>query len=158
MRILILGIGNTLLTDEGVGIHLLQYLQATQPILSDVTYCDGGTLSFTLAPTIEAHDALIVLDAAQLHAPAGTIKTFHGAEMDRFLNTHQRGVHEVGLMDLLSIATLQGHLPSYRALIGVQYETLAWGTAPSPEVAAALPIAAQQVVDLVHTWHRRTKL
>jgi hydrogenase maturation protease len=52
-KTLVLGIGNTLLSDEGLGIHLLHYLSRKYPHLPGVTYLDGGTLSFTLAPEVE---------------------------------------------------------------------------------------------------------
>jgi Ni,Fe-hydrogenase maturation factor len=72
-RILVLGIGNTLLSDEGVGIHLLNRLRERRLArLYGVRWLDGGTLSFTLAPEIEDCDALLVLDAARLDAEPGT--------------------------------------------------------------------------------------
>ena len=68
MRTLILGIGNTLLSDEGVGVHVLQALEPALPAsdFPDVTLLDGGTLSFTLAGPIEDAEALIVVDAARI--------------------------------------------------------------------------------------------
>ena len=92
---LILGIGNTLLADEGTGIHMLDYLQRHYPGHPDVEYLDGGTLSFTLAPWIEEADNLIVIDAAELDAPPGTVEVFTGEEMDRFAGKTKRSVHEV---------------------------------------------------------------
>jgi hydrogenase maturation protease len=62
---LILGIGNTLLTDEGAGIHALNHLQAEYPDIPNLTFLDGGTLSFTLATWIEDCTNLIVFDAAE---------------------------------------------------------------------------------------------
>lgn len=149
---LILGIGNTLLADEGLGIHLLEYLRSRHPDLPGVTWLDGGTLSFTLAPQIEDCDNLIVLDAAQLQAPPGTIGLFEGEAMDHFIGHGQRSVHEVGLMDLMSIARLQGCLPSRRALLGIQPQLLGWGDAPGEAVAAAIPEAARQVFGLLYKW------
>lgn len=149
---LILGIGNTLLADEGLGIHLLEYLRQHHPGLPGVTYLDGGTLSFTLAPLIEDCTNLIVLDAAQLQADPGTIRLLTGEDMDRFIGQGQRSVHEVGLVDLMSIARLQGNLPANRALLGIQPEQLGWGEHPSETVANAIPEASRQVVDLLRQW------
>jgi len=149
---LILGIGNTLLADEGLGIHLLDHLRRQHSDLPGVTYLDGGTLSFTLAPQIEACRNLIVLDAAQLQAPPGTISLLQGEAMDHFVANGQRSVHEVGLVDLMSIARLQGHLPARRALIAIQPLELGWGDAPSARVAEAIPEAATQVIDLLYKW------
>lgn len=151
---LILGIGNTLLSDEGLGIHLLDYLRQHYPDLPGVTYLDGGTLSFTLAPSIVECDNLIVLDAAQLNAPPGSIRLLVDSDMDRFIGQGKRSVHEVGLVDLLTIALLQDHLPGRRALLGIQPAAFGWGETLSNAVAEALPSAAEQVVDLLYKWLR----
>ena len=149
---LILGIGNTLLSDEGLGVHLLEYLREHHADQPGITYLDGGTLSFTLAPEIEDCDNLIVLDAAQLNEVPGTVKLLVGAEMDRFLGQGKRSVHEVGLVDLMTIARLQDRLPRNRALLGVQPARLGWGEAPSDTVSRAIPEAASQVIELLYKW------
>jgi hydrogenase maturation protease len=153
MQTLVLGIGNTLLTDEGVGVHAIHYLQQQHADLPDTQYVDGGTLSFTLAGLIEQAQHLIVIDATQLESSPGTIRTFIGNDMDTFLNQHRtQSVHEVSLLDLLSIATLAEHLPSQRALIGIQPARIDWGDSPSEQVRAAIPTVCNQVVTLVKAW------
>ncbi len=149
---LVLGIGNTLLADEGLGIHLLNHLRQHYPRFPGVTYLDGGTLGFTLASAIVDCDNLIVLDAAQLNDKPGSSKLLLGSEMDTFLTHGRRSVHEVGLVDLLTIALLQDRLPHNRALLGIQPAQLGWGDAPSEIVAAALPAAAETVVELLYKW------
>lgn len=86
MQTLILGIGNTLLTDEGVGIHVLQALEPDLAGSTNVTLLDGGTLSFTLAGPIEDAESLIVVDAANIKGAPGTWKLFSGDEMDAFFD------------------------------------------------------------------------
>ena len=98
---LILGIGNTLLSDEGAGIHAMYQLQSLHPDISDVIYIDGGTLSFTLAAYLQDCRNVIVLDAAELNAPPGTVKTMVGVKMDEFLGAARRSPHEVGLRTCL---------------------------------------------------------
>ena len=149
---LMLGIGNTLLSDEGVGVHALNLLQSSHPDLPNLTYIDGGTLSFTLAAYIEDSDNLIVFDAAELKAPPGTVRTMAGGEMDAFLGAARRSPHEVGLLDLFDIARLTGTLPDNRALIGIQPMSIEWGMFPTPLVAKALPIAVEQAVSLLAQW------
>ncbi len=140
MTILVLGIGNTLLTDEGVGIVAMRELEARFGPREDMEFLDGGTLSFTLAVPISECSALLVIDAAELSAAPGTVGSFEGEEMDRFLGANRKSsVHEVGLLDLMSISRLTGHWPERRALIGVQPAVVAWGEQLSPMVAAALP-------------------
>lgn len=150
---LILGIGNSLLTDEGAGIHALNLLQSYHPHPANLTYIDGGTLSFTLAAYIEDCDNLIVFDAAELKAPAGTVKTMAGGQMDAFLGAARRSPHEVGLLDLFDIARLTESLPANRALIGIQPDRIDWGMSPTPAVERALAVAVEQAVELLSQWH-----
>ena len=152
MKTLVLGIGNTLLTDEGAGIHVLQALQESYPETTGVTYLDGGTLSFTLAGAVEESDNLIVLDAAQLKSKPGTVDCLVNEEMDNFLGTTKRSVHEVGLLDLLDIARLTGNLPVRRALVAIQPDVIDWGETPTEDVAAAIPVAVDKVVGLLKQW------
>ena len=154
MSILVLGIGNTLLSDEGVGIHIVQaLLSPSNRPREGVEYVDGGTLSFTLAVPIQSADALVVIDAAQLNAAPGTIQVFVGNEMDRFLNTNRKSsVHEVGLTDLRAIAILAGHWPEKRAMVAIQPQKLDWGELPTVAVAAAIPKACVEVNLLIDGW------
>lgn len=149
----VLGIGNTLLRDEGVGVHAVQQLERSRPSLAGVRFLDGGTLSFTLAVPLAEAGHLIVVDAAELHAPAGTVRVFEDAAMDEYLNSgKRRSVHEVGLVDLMAIARLSGRLPARRALIGVQPESVDWGEQPSAAVAAALPEVCARARALIARW------
>ncbi|MES9874775.1 MAG: HyaD/HybD family hydrogenase maturation endopeptidase [Candidatus Sedimenticola sp. PURPLELP] len=151
---LVLGIGNTLLTDEGVGIHVINHLEQDFGEDEEVTLLDGGTLSFTLAGYLESHRRLIVVDAARISGKPGEVACFEGDAMDRYLTGNRQSVHEVGLTDLLDIAMLQGHYPEQRALIGIEPENLDWGEEPSPVVAEAIPKAARMAAELIDKWDR----
>lgn len=154
---LILGIGNTLLSDEGAGIHALNLLQSSYPDLPGVTFIDGGTLSFTLAAYIEDCDELIVLDAAELKSAPGTVITMVGKEMDTFLGAARRSPHEVGLLDLFDIARLTESLPDRRALIGIQPADIEWGMRPTAAVEASLGVVVNETVKLLSQWHPAQK-
>ncbi len=149
---LVLGIGNILLQDEGIGIHLLNFMEKSFPAFPDVTYLDGGTLSFTLASEIEEHDHLLVLDAVELQAEPGTVCYYAGEAMDHFLGTTKRSAHEVGLLDLMDIARLTGYLPTYRALIGIQYQTFGWGEQPTRAVKHNIPLAGRLAANVLLQW------
>ena len=149
---LVLGIGNTLLGDEGAGVHALEHVRALLGDATDVDLLDAGTLCFTLLPTLEAYQRLVVLDAAQLGGPAGTVASFEGTEMDAFLGRPRRSVHEVGLCDLMDMARLSGCHPQHRALIGIQPEFVDWSETCSAPVAAALDEVARRAVDFIHRW------
>ena len=138
-KTLVLGVGNTLLTDEGAGVHALNLFQLYHPD----------------SPYIEECTNLIVFDAAQLHAQPGTVESFAGQEMDAFLAKGSRSPHEVGLLDLLDIARLTGSLPANRALIGIQPGYMDWGMAPTDEVRDALANAVRAAEDLLAAWDRQ---
>lgn len=143
-----------MLSDEGVGIHVLDALSKIGLPREGVDLIDGGTLSFTLAVPIEEADALIVVDAAQLKSPPGTLRLFRGEEMDRFLVGQKKSsVHEVGLTDLMTIAKLTERWPEKRALVAIQPEKLDWGDAPTPDVQLAIPEACRQIEALLEEWN-----
>lgn len=152
-KTLVLGIGNTLLTDEGVGVHVINSLQSDSGDNSDILYMDGGTLSFTLAEPIESCDRLIVVDASEISSKPGSVKVFENEDMDHFITTgNKKSVHEVGLVDVMSIALLAGNLPSKRALVGIQPKILDWGSEPTSAVQLAIPVACQKVHELLQRW------
>lgn len=155
MRILVLGIGNTLLADEGVGIVAMNELETRFGTSEDMDFIDGGTLSFTLAVPISECDALLVIDAAELGELPGTMHSFEGEEMDRFLGENRRSsVHEVGLLDLRAISLLTGYWPQQRALIGIQPAFVGWGDTLTPSVAAALPEVCSTASEIIGRFTR----
>lgn len=154
MKTLVLGIGNSLLTDEGVGIHVLHALEPQIADLAQITLLDGGTLSFTLAGPIEEAEALIVVDAANIKSKAGDWKLLQGEEMDAFLMSNRKAsVHEVGLTDLRAIALLAGHWPEKRAMLAIQPQVVDWGEYPTPVVAAAIPPVCAAIVEQIRVWN-----
>lgn len=153
MKMLILGIGNSLLSDEGIGVHVIRALQHGGLGDNDIELMDGGTLSFTLAAPIATAAALVVVDAAQLRAEPGTVAVFEGEAMDRFLlGSRTTSVHEVGLSDLMTITRLTGDWPERRALVAIQPQTVEWGEMPSPPVMAAVPAACEHIRTLIGAW------
>ena len=155
MKTLVVGIGNVLLGDDGVGIHALHHLENCLPELNGQVEClDGGTLSFTLAVPIEDADNLIVIDAAELSSSPGTIKVFEGDAMDTFLGTGpKKSVHEVSLADVLSVAAMTDSLPQQRAFIGIQPKTVDWADEPTIEIQNAIPQASKMARTLLQRWH-----
>lgn len=153
MGILVLGIGNILLTDEGVGVAAMNALKVRLGESERVSFLDGGTHSFALAGPIADCEALLVFDAAALDGAPGSIAVYQGEAMDAFISHRpKQSVHEVGLMDLMSLARLGGHWPERRALIGVRPESLDWGSEPTPVVAAAIPRMCDAAEELMRTW------
>lgn len=152
MTVLVLGVGNTLMRDDGVGVRLVEALAAADSAPAGVEYLDAGTLSFLLLPRIETCAALLVLDAAHLGTHPGDVRCFAGEAMDEFLRTARCSVHEVGVRDLLDVARLTGHLPDRRAFVGVQPLETGWGDSLTGTVAAALPRAVDFARAIVADW------
>lgn len=152
-KILVLGIGNPLMQDDGVGIHVIQQLKAMSLPFPQVEFIDGGTLSFSLIGEIESASDLIVIDAAQLHEEPGTVKVFFDEEMDRLLGQQKNSsVHDVTLIDLMSIALLSDLLPLRRALIGIQPERIDWCLEPTQTITKAIPYACNITMELIEKW------
>jgi hydrogenase maturation protease len=151
-NLLVLGIGNTLLGDDGFGIRAMEHLRARSDP-PGASYVDGGTLSFSLLGHLEHADALLVIDAAELEAAPGTVRAFEAESMDRFLSSsRRRSVHEVGLCDLLDMARLLGCLPPLRALVCVQPGNTGWSDSLSAPIADALPAANAQATSILARW------
>ena len=152
-KTLILGLGNTLLGDEGVGVYSIHYLREACPDLGVVDLVDGGTLSFALAGPIAEADALIVIDAAQLDGAPGSLRCYEGSDMDAFVRDGRlHSAHEISLSDLLAIARLTEELPRRRALIGIQPQRTDWSESLTDPVRKALPKVCDQVRELLHRW------
>lgn len=148
-RVVVIGIGNNLLGDDGAGIHVVELLRSEEwPAAVEIL--DGGTLSFSLLEYIEAADLLIVVDAAFLDASPGTVAVFRNAELDAFLATSRRpSVHEINLLDLLGAARLRGRLPREYALVAIEPANIDWNSQPSTEIVDAIAVARDRVAELI---------
>jgi len=147
---LVLGLGNELLSDDGVGVHAVRRLQSEG--LEGSVLLDGGTLGFALAGEVAEASGLVVLDAAALGAEPGSVAVFEGPELDELLQGGGRDAHGAGLAQMLAGAKLVGGLPERRALVGIQPDATGWGTTLTPAVAAALPAACGRVRELLEGW------
>ena len=149
--IAVVGIGNSLLTDDGAGIHTLERF-ARENDDEGVCCLDGGTVGLALLDRLANLNGLVALDAMKLGKKPGAVTVLLGKDMDFHLRNQHGSVHEVGLSDLMDALRLSGQLPENRALIGIEPEDMDWGTEPTATVAAAIPEAASLTHDLVREW------
>jgi hydrogenase maturation protease len=156
-RMTVLGIGNTLLTDEGLGVHVVNYLISTHGRRGEIDIVDGGTLGFELLTTVENANGLVVVDAAMLGREPGTIEVLRDQEMDGYLGLPRRSAHEVGLRDLLDMARLNARLPPRRALIAVQPARIEWGESLSVAVGDAVISVASIVLQVIEDWDKEQR-
>jgi hydrogenase maturation protease len=149
-RVLVLGIGNVLLGDEAAGIRAVRALAARDPPPAGAVFIDGGTLGFALAGEVAAHPGLVVMDAADLGRPPGSVELLRGERMDEFLGGGRwHSVHEAGLLDLLAVTRLEGLLPAERALLAIQPGRIEWSETLSPAVAAGVERACGLATELI---------
>lgn len=143
--LLVLGVGNVLLGDEGIGVRIMGELgrraSAGQISLPAGTrLVDGGTLGLDLLPLIEDARAILFVDAVDLGRAPGTVAVIEGRALATVLAGHL-SAHQVGLADLLAVGRLLGTLPDAVALIGVQPGEVSVGLEQTPAVKAAVEAA-----------------
>jgi hydrogenase maturation protease len=154
-HIVVLGVGNTLLTDDGVGVRVVQALAEDAAESGDarpIIYHDGGTIGLALLPLIEDAHSVILVDAANFGGALGEVRRFEGEAMDALLRAKRSTPHEIAVSDLIQTAELIGAKPPRRALVAIQVGDVTLGAEPQPVVKAAEPIARAEVRDLITAW------
>jgi len=147
--IMILGIGNILLKDEGVGVHVVRELSVRaerggSPGRHGVELYDGGTFGIDLLDTLANRRKVIVIDAVRADAAPGTVLRFTAADLAQ-REEADLSLHQVGLCETLAMARQLGCAPEEVVIFGVVPMALEPGLELSPEVAAVVP----KVVELV---------
>lgn len=137
MNTLLLGIGNLLLTDDGVGIHAIQQLQTRYTLPAEVQVVDGGTCGLDLLQFLEGVDKLVILDAANLRKPPGTIVRMEGDQVPAYLAI-KTSPHEIGLPELLFAARLSEIYPPQVVIFGMQPQSIETWLGLTPVVEGKL--------------------
>ena len=150
-KVLVMGVGNTLLQDDGIGVHVTESLKASYST-HDIDILDGGTIGLSLLPEIEDADAVIIIDASEIGERPGSMRIFRNAEIDQQLSGKKRTVHEVAVSDLFSAAAIRGRCPAERALIAIQPGSTDLGLEMTADVQAAIPGACEAVNSITHKW------
>jgi hydrogenase maturation protease len=145
MRVVILGIGNLLLSDESVGVRALEALRDGYDVPPEVTLIDGGTSGMELLEDLEDVDLLIVLDAVFAKRAPGSFIRLSGDEVPVFFR-RMLSPHQVGLSEVLASLDLLGRAPREVVVLGVQPLTFATGMDLSAPVAARLPELVEAAV------------
>jgi hydrogenase maturation protease len=147
LRILVLGIGNTLMRDEGVGVHALLRLKSRWHVPESVELIDGGTSGFDLLPQLEDADHLIAIDALQCSKSApGTVITLRDEEVPAFFRT-KISPHQVGLSDVLAMLSFKGTAPTSVTLLGVVPNEMSLGMELSAVVSGSVDRLVAAVVE-----------
>jgi hydrogenase maturation protease len=150
-KILVLGIGNLVMSDDGVGVWIVQELQKRYTFPGNVEVMDGGTLGLDLLPKLEGIERLLVIDAVETGGTPGTLIRLTGEDLPIALQT-KLSPHQMGLKDLLAVAELMGHAPREMVLIGVQPGSIEMDTSLTPDVEVKVEIMIANVLKQMDDW------
>ncbi len=145
-NLLILGLGNLLCSDDGLGALVAQQIAGTRVVPEGVKVLDGGTLGLALLPYLEDADRAILVDAVAADAAPGTLVRLDGDEVGPAVAA-RLSVHQVGVSDLIEAARWRGRVPPTLVLLGAVPETTELGVGLSPRVAASVPALLAAVCD-----------
>ena len=141
-RLLVMGVGNLLLTDEGAGVRAVQELEK-EDWPAGVDFLDGGTFTQDIFFVFKDYDGLVVLDCVKGGREPGTI---YGGNLS---------VHDIDLLDSLKMAEMLGKRPKMR-VVGIEPKTLTWNMELTPELEARMPAfleaARQEIRRFLDAW------
>jgi hydrogenase maturation protease len=149
-RTVVIGLGNPLMGDDGVGLAALARLREEWH-LDGVDLVDGATWGLSLLPVIEDAERLVLVDAVAAHGQPGDVIELSRDRLPIYLS-RKLSPHQVDMRDALAVAELRGRLPNDVVAIGVQPERVALGTELSAPVAQRLDALVRAVVAQLEHW------
>jgi len=150
-RTLVLGVGNILVQDEGLGVRALERLQASHRLPSEVSAIDGGTMGLDLLPYMDGITHLLILDAVHGSRPPGALVRLEGEAIPAAL-AMKLSVHQIGLQELLAVARFQGTLPGRVVVWGMQPACLEPGLGLSDPIRANLDDLVEAAAGELASW------
>ncbi len=151
-RILIAGVGNVLLQDDGFGPHAIARLQAEYEIPNDVELLDLGTPGLDFVDYLAGRDVLIILDALSSGGEPGEILTFDRERLRAYLPNVRLSAHQPCLQETLSTAETAGVCPPEVLLIGVVGNSFDVNPELGPQTSAAMPQALELIADVLRKY------
>ena len=152
-RKVILGLGNTLNSDEGLGVHALKLLEAQLALPTNgIEILDGGVLGLNLLPLVEEASHLLVLDAIDARQPPGTLIELRREDIPLYAGV-KMSQHQVTFQEVLGLANIRGYLPPHLHMIGIQPADISIGVDLSPTVTTVLPQVVERAVAVLRAWH-----
>ncbi len=145
MRAVVLGIGNTILTDEAAGVRAAEMLEQAYRVPDDVLVIDGGTSGMEMIEDLSNLDFLVVLDVVKTGAAPGTVVRIAGDEIPVFFRK-KLSPHQIALPDVLASLELLGTMPREIVVLGVEPASLELGMEMTPLVAGKVPELVERAV------------
>jgi hydrogenase maturation protease len=149
-KTLVLGLGNLVHSDDGLGVHAIQILQKDPRIPPAVVLMDGGTQGLALLTHIASFERLLVIDAIDAGESPGTLIRIEGLALRNLPG--KPSVHQLGFADLLVALELLGETPEEMVLLGIQPLSVEWGAEVTPPVREALARLPDLVLDQIERW------
>lgn len=147
----VIGLGNPLMGDDGVGLAALERLTARWEVPAQVELVDGGTWGMNLLPVIEDAGRVLLLDAVHTAATPGALVRLEREQLPRYLST-KISPHQVDLRDVLGLAELRGTLPAETIALGLQPALVEMGIGLSPPVVAGLDSLVDAAAAVLTAW------
>ena len=153
-RTLVVGLGNPLMADDGVGLAALARLREEYQVPPSVALTDGGTWGMMLLPAIEEADELLLLDAVRTASPPGTLRQLGRDQLPLYFS-HKISPHQIDLREVLAVAELRGNLPARLMVIGVEPELVDMRDSLSPCVEERVGDVVEAAVRQLEAWGHR---
>jgi hydrogenase maturation protease len=150
-RISLIGLGNILLMDDGIGIHAVRALREGFEFPEGLILLEGGTLGLDLLPYLEGLEKILFVDAVHLKKEPGTIAIIEDDEIPSFLKP-ALSFHQVGLADLLFAAKFMGMKPSKITLIGIQPARIETGLTLSETLNKNFGELLKTILEKLREW------
>jgi len=146
----VVGVGNSILSDDGVGVHAVKLLEKDPRVPAAIAILDGGTIGLELLPYVSDASRVLFLDAVNSGSVPGTLARMTGQEM---LGTAGGcSAHQMGVADLIAALFLVSPFPQEIVVLGVQPACTDWGTTLTPNVEAALAPLVEAAVAQLQIW------
>lgn len=150
--ITILGVGNILMSDEGFGVRVVEYLQANYHFPPGVELMDGGTSGIYLAPVIEDSRRLLIIDVLNMEGPAGEIHLLAGDDLSGAGLQISMSPHQVGLLEIIDLCRLRDKAPAEIRIIGIIAQDQSLSLELSPTLRAKVKPLADMVIQQIEEW------
>ena len=151
IKTLVIGVGNLLMSDEGVGIHVVRELVSRYAIPEEVQVLDGGTLGMDLLYYLEGVDQVLIIDAVETGEAPGTIIRLEGNDVPAFLSV-KMSPHEIGIPDMLAAAKLKDIFPKSLILIGIQPEKIEISTELTETIQNSIDALLNFTIEQLEAW------
>ncbi len=145
-RILVIGMGNVLMQDEGIGVRAVEELEQRYHIPDGVEVIDGGTTGMELFEPMRGAKSLIIADAVNTAAPHGTLVRIANEQIPAFFQTKLSN-HQLGVSDLLALLALKGETPQQVTIVGMVPHSLENRLGLTPEAEAGLEGMVRMLVE-----------